>query len=64
MGLQEGDDNLYTLHFANDQVIIAEDGQDLSYMISKLNEKYSLAGLKIMNTYLTVGSDKSDNKMH
>jgi len=37
MGIQISDDRtLYTLHFANDQVVIAQDKEDLEHMTRKL----------------------------
>ena len=40
-------DSLYTLCFADDQVVIAQDEEDLSYMVRKLNEEYTKMGLEI-----------------
>lgn len=64
MGLQVGDDTLYSLYFADDQVVIAEDEEDLSYMVRKLHEEYERAGLKMnLNKceYLIIGSDERNN---
>jgi hypothetical protein len=36
---------LYTLYFANDQILIAEDKDDLSYMVTKLLQAYEQRGL-------------------
>jgi len=37
MGIQKSDDRtLYTLHFADDQVVIAQNKEDLEYMTRKL----------------------------
>jgi len=37
MGIQISDDRiLYTLHFADDQVVIAQDKEDLEYMTRKI----------------------------
>ena len=40
-------DSLYTLCFTDDQVVIAQDEEDLSYMIRKLNEGYTKMGLEM-----------------
>lgn len=60
MGLSVGDYILYTLYFADDQLVIAEDKEDLEYMVRKLNEAYSAAGLTIninKSEYLQVEND-------
>lgn len=38
---------LYTLHFADDQVVIAQDRDDLEYMSRKLIEDYDKWGLSV-----------------
>lgn len=47
MGISIGNDKLFTLHFADDQVIMAEDEDDVYYMIRKLDEEYRKWGLTI-----------------
>ena len=51
---------LYTLQFADDQVIIANDKEDLEYMARRLQEEYRKWGLEI-NTqktkYLPIGAE-------
>lgn len=64
MGITIGDETLYTLLFADDQVIIAEDADDSNYMLRKLQEEYEKWGL-ILNTkkteYMVVGDgERSD----
>jgi hypothetical protein len=49
MRQQVGDDILYTLHLADDQIAIAEDKDDLSDVVRKLQEAYEQRGL-IINT--------------
>lgn len=64
MGLRVGDEILYSLYFADDQVVVAEDEDDLGYMIRKLQEEYEKAGLTMNMSkceYLLVGSNKCDN---
>ena len=45
MGLRVGDDNLFTLYFGDDQIVVAEHDEDLEYMVRKLKEEYDAAGL-------------------
>lgn len=47
MGVPVRNEHLYTLSFADDQVVIAQDEEDLSFMIRKLQEAYTKAGLEI-----------------
>ncbi len=47
MGVPIGNKSLYTLLFADDQVIIAQDAEDVEYMFRKLLEEYQKWGLKI-----------------
>lgn len=63
MGLQINDDNLFTLSFADDQLIFAGDEDDFSYILRKLNEEYHKWGLKINFTeteYMVVGGKSKD----
>ncbi|XP_054257537.1 uncharacterized protein LOC128982603 [Macrosteles quadrilineatus] len=64
MGVQLEESRLFTLYFADDQVVLAEDREDLSYMVRKLKEEYELNGL-VLNVgkceYLVVGSDIVEN---
>lgn len=60
MGVPIRDDHLYTLSFADDQVVIAQDEEDLSYMVRKLEEEYKKNGLEMnlnKTEYLTTSSD-------
>lgn len=58
------DNNLYNLYFACDQLVIAQEQDELNYMIRKLKENYQEAGLT-MNTnksgYLIICKDDPDN---
>jgi len=63
MGIPINDKFLYTLLFADDQLVIAMDEQDSSYMIRKLHEQYKNWGLDI--TYekteqLVIGREGKD----
>jgi hypothetical protein len=40
MGIPIGDNTEYTLHFADDQLIIAQDLDDVEYLRRKLIEEY------------------------
>ena len=63
MGVPIGDDKLFTLHFADDQIIFAEDEYDIHYMMRKLDKEYEEWGLTI-NTektkYLVAGGVSRD----
>lgn len=47
MGIPINDKHLYHLLFADDQVIIAQDEEDASYLLRKVAEQYKQWGLKI-----------------
>jgi len=47
MGIPVRDSFLYTLSFADDQVVMAQDEEDLSFMVRKLEEEYTKNGLEI-----------------
>ena len=42
-----GYDNIYTMLFADDQLLIAQDYEDLEYMTKKLIDEYELWGFKL-----------------
>lgn len=63
MGIQVGDTCLYNLLFADDQILIANDEYDVSFMVRKLLEEYSKWGLKVnlnKTEYLCVGENGND----
>ena len=64
MGILIGDDTLYSLLFADDQVLVAADADDSSYMLRKLFEEYDKWGLTV-NTkkteYMIVGNEEKQN---
>ena len=63
MDIQIGNEILYTLLFADDQVLIAEDEDDASYMVRKLKEKNVKWGLEInfqKTEYLAFGEGGND----
>lgn len=58
-----GTDNLHTLLFADDQVILAEDGEDVEYMVRKLIEEYDKWGLDVnlqKTKYMVIGREGQD----
>lgn len=64
MGIPLSEDyTLYTLHFADDQVLIAHDREDLEYMARKLIEMYDQWGLQVnfeKTKYMCVGGPTKD----
>ena len=63
MGIPINDKFLYTLLFADDQVVVAMDEQDSSYMIRKLHEQYKQWGLDInyeKTEQLIIGREGND----
>jgi len=63
MGIPINDKFLYTLLFADDQVVLAMDEQDSNYMIRKLHEQYKRWGLEInyaKTEQMTIGSKGKD----
>lgn len=60
MGVEIGEYCLYTLLFADDQVVIASDQEDVEYMTRKLTEEYSKWGLNMnlgKTEFLEVGGN-------
>lgn len=47
MGIEIGDDNLHSLLYADDQILITQDEEDNEYMLRKLKEEYNRWGLDI-----------------
>ena len=47
MGLEIKDMTIYSMLFADDQLLIAQDYEDLEYMRRKLIDEYELWGLKL-----------------
>lgn len=64
MGIWIRESYLSTISFADDQVLIAQDEDDLSYMIRKLNEYYTTWGLQISlekTEYMVIGNKETPN---
>ena len=62
-GIPIGDDKLFTLLFADDQVLLAEDRDDMDYMLRKLNDSFATWGLSInaaKTEYLVVGGNPGE----
>ena len=63
MGVQIGEDNVHTLLFADDQIVLAEDRDDIEYMTRKLLEEYRRWGLEInlgKTEYMVAGGEGSN----
>lgn len=60
MGIPINEHFLFTLSFADDQVVLAQDAYDLEFMLRRLNNEYSKWGLQISlqkTEYLVINSD-------
>ena len=58
LGVRLENTTLYTLQFANDQVVLSGDKEDLEYMTHKLKETYEKWGLDMnfnKTKYLCIG---------
>ena len=63
MGLLLNNETVYSLLFADDQLLIAEDYEDIEYMARKLVEEYEKWGLNInlkKTNYMAIGTDSKD----
>ncbi|XP_060522514.1 uncharacterized protein LOC132699683 [Cylas formicarius] len=63
MGIPLNNANIYTLSFADDQVIMAQDYDDVKYMMRKLIEEYKKWGLEInlpKTRYMCIGGAQRD----
>ena len=66
MGLEIQDTKIYSMPFAGDQLLIAQDYENLEYMTRKLIDKYELWGLKLNATrtkYLAIGNTSRNLKL-
>lgn len=60
MGIPLNESILFTLCFADDQVVLAQDYEDLAYMTRKLVEEYEIWGLEVnisKTEYMYIGGD-------
>jgi len=46
-GIGDQDTTVYSMLFADDQLLMVQDNEDLEYMTSKLIDEYELWGLKL-----------------
>jgi len=63
MGLEIQDTTIYSMLFAGDQLLIAQDYEDLEYMTGKLIEEYELWGLELnvkKTKYMSIGDTLRD----
>ena len=63
MELQILDMTIYSMIFAGDQLLIAQDYEDLEYMTRKLIDEYELWGLKLnvkKTKYVAIGDTSRD----
>lgn len=63
MGIPTENSTIYTLLFADDQLVIAQDYEDIEYMTRKLIEEYNKWGLKInleKTLYMSCGEEMKD----
>ena len=66
MGIHLENTTLYTLQFADDQVVLAGDKEDLEYMTRKLKETYEKWGLDMnfnKTKYLCIGGTHNNLKL-
>jgi len=66
MGIPLENTTLYTLQFADDQVVLPSDKEDLEYMTRKLKETYEKWGLDMnlnKTKYLCIGETHSNLKL-
>jgi len=66
MGISLENITLYTLQFADDQVVLAGDKEDLEYMTRKLRETYEKWGLGVnlnKTKYLCIGGTHNNLKL-
>jgi len=67
MGIPLENTTLYTLQFADDQVVLAGDKEDLEYMMHKLKETYEKWSLDMnlnKTKYLCIGETHSNLKLY
>jgi len=63
MGLPLNEHTLYTLCFADDQIVIAQEYDDMEYMTRKLIEEYNKWGLEVnvdKTEYMYIGGEQKD----
>ena len=66
MGLEIQDTTIYSKLFADDELLIAQDYEDLEYMTRKLIDEFELWGLKLnvkKTKYMAIGDTSRDLKL-
>jgi len=66
MGLEIQDTTIYSMSFADNQLLIAQDYEDLEYMTRKLIDEYELWCLKLNvkeTKYMAIGDTSRDLKL-
>ena len=61
MGIQIQNTHVHSLKFADDQVFIAQDHDDMEFMTQKLKEEYEKCGLTMnleQTKYVCIGDEK------
>lgn len=67
MGIPLNETTLYTLHFADDQVVLSQDAEDMEYMTRKLIEQYQEWGLTVnmeKTQYMVIGEEGKDLQLN
>jgi hypothetical protein len=64
MGIPIQNTHVYSINFADDQVLIAQDHDDMEFMARKLKEEYKKWGLTMnkKKTYICIGKNKESLK--
>ena len=65
MGIPVQNTHVYSLNFADDQVLIAQDHDDMEFMARKLKEVYEKWGLTMnleKTKYICIGEEKESLK--
>ncbi|KAK4877485.1 hypothetical protein RN001_009991 [Aquatica leii] len=66
MGVWLNDSQIHTILFADDQIVMAEDCQDMTYMLNKLIEEYKNWGLEVnkeKTQYMVIGGAGADMEL-
>ena len=66
MGLEIQDTTIYSMLLADDQLLIAQDYEDLEYVTKKLTDEYELWGLKLIvkkTKYVAIGDTSKDLRL-
>jgi len=64
MGLEIQDTTIYSMLFSDDQLLIAQDYEDLEYMTRKLIDEYKLWGLKLNIKKLNIWPQETHQEIY